>query len=92
MDKDGKEDRKIGASAKRGMIMNPKNTVSFIKRFMGSEWNDKDVQKMLTMVTYDVVTISLILKLMVRNILLKKFLHLFLPKWLLLLLIIMEKK
>ena len=54
-DKDGKEDRKIGASAKRGMIMNPKNTVSFIKRFMGSEWNDKDVQKMLTMVTYDVV-------------------------------------
>ena len=54
-DKDGKEDRKIGASAKRGMIMNPKNTISFVKRFMGSEWNDKDVQKMLTMVTYDVV-------------------------------------
>lgn len=54
-DKDGKEDRKIGASAKRGIIMNPKNTISFVKRFMGSEWNDKDVQKMLTMVTYDVV-------------------------------------
>ena len=54
-EKDGKEDRKIGASAKRGMIMNPKNTISFVKRFMGSEWNDKDVQKMLTMVTYDVV-------------------------------------
>ena len=54
-DKDGKEDRKIGASAKRGMIMNPKNTVSFIKRFMGAEWQDEDVQKMLTMVTYEVV-------------------------------------
>ena len=49
------DERKIGNSAKRGMIMNPKNTVSFIKRFMGAEWNDADVQKMLTMVTYDVV-------------------------------------
>ena len=49
------DERKIGNSAKRGMIMNPKNTVSFIKRFMGAEWNDRDVQKMLTMVTYDVV-------------------------------------
>ena len=49
------DERKIGGSAKRGMIMNPKNTVSFIKRFMGAEWQDADVQKMLTMVTYDVV-------------------------------------
>jgi len=49
------DERKIGGSAKRGMIMNPKNTISFIKRFMGAEWNDADVQKMLTMVTYDVV-------------------------------------
>ena len=51
--KDG--ERKVGNSAKRGMVMNPKNTVSFIKRFMGSDWTDKDVQKMLSMVTYDVV-------------------------------------
>ena len=49
------DERKIGGSAKRGMIMNPKNTVSFIKRFMGAEWQDADVQKMLTMVTYEVV-------------------------------------
>ena len=49
------DERKIGGSAKRGMIMNPKNTVSFIKRFMGAEWNDSDVQKMLTMITYEVV-------------------------------------
>ena len=48
-------ERKVGGSAKRGMIMNPKNTVSFIKRFMGAEWQDADVQKMLTMVTYEVV-------------------------------------
>ena len=49
------DERKVGGSAKRGMVMNPKNTVSFIKRFMGAEWQDADVQKMLTMVTYDVV-------------------------------------
>ena len=49
------DERKVGASAKRGMIMNPKNTVSFIKRFMGADWQDADVQKMLTMVTYEVI-------------------------------------
>ena len=49
------DERKVGNSAKRGMVMNPKNTVSFVKRFMGSDWNDTDVQKMLSMVTYDVV-------------------------------------
>ena len=49
------DERKVGNSAKRGMVMNPKNTVSFVKRFMGSDWNDVDVQKMLSMVTYDVV-------------------------------------
>lgn len=49
------DERKVGASAKRGMVMNPKNTVSFVKRFMGSDWNDADVQKMLSMATYDVV-------------------------------------
>ena len=48
-------DRKVGGGAKRGMVMNPKNTVSFIKRFMGADWNDADVQKMLKMITYDVV-------------------------------------
>ena len=49
------DERKVGNAAKRGMVMNPKNTVSFVKRFMGAEWNDVDVQKMLTMVTYNVV-------------------------------------
>lgn len=49
------DEQKIGNSAKRGLVMNAKNTVSFIKRFMGADWNDTDVQKMLKMVTYDVV-------------------------------------
>ena len=37
---------KVGDAAKRIMIMNPKNVVSFVKRFMGSDYNDPDVQKM----------------------------------------------
>ena len=53
--KEGTFERKIGNAAKRGMVMNPKNTVSFIKRFMGAEYTDADVQKMLTMITYEVV-------------------------------------
>ena len=50
-----KNEKKVGGSAKRSSIMKPHNTVSFIKRFMGSEWNDADVQKMLKQVTYEVV-------------------------------------
>jgi molecular chaperone DnaK len=49
------DERKVGDPAKRGQIMNPKNTVSFIKRFMGSDWNDPDVQKMIKMANYEVI-------------------------------------
>ena len=48
-------ERKVGASAKRGAVMNPKNTISFIKRFMGANWEDENVQKMLKQVQYEVV-------------------------------------
>lgn len=47
--------REVGGGAKRRMTMNPKNTISFIKRFMGSNYTDTDVQKMLKQVSYDVV-------------------------------------
>ena len=47
-------EKKIGNTAKRGMVMNPKNTISFVKRFMGSNYNDEDVQRMIKMATYDV--------------------------------------
>lgn len=53
-----KDEVKVGNAAKRSMVTNPKNTVSFIKRFMGAEYKDADVQKMLKMVTYDVVNKS----------------------------------
>lgn len=48
-------ERKIGSSAKRQLVMNPKNTVSFIKRFMGVPYNDKDAQETLKHITYDVI-------------------------------------
>lgn len=48
-------ERKIGGAAKRQMITKPKNTISFVKRYMGANWNDADVQKMNKMVTYEVV-------------------------------------
>jgi len=53
-----KDEVKVGNAAKRAMVTNPKNTVSFIKRFMGAEYKDTDVQKMIKMVTYDVVNKS----------------------------------
>ena len=48
-------EREVGGSAKRKMTMNPKNTISFIKRFMGAQFTDSDVQKMLKQISYDVI-------------------------------------
>ena len=49
------DDVLVGNAAKRSMVTNPKNTISFIKRFMGAEWKDEDVQKMIKQATYDVI-------------------------------------
>lgn len=54
--KDG--ERSVGEAAKRQLVMNPKSTVSFIKRFMGADWNDADVQKMREMATYEVINVN----------------------------------
>jgi len=48
-------DRKIGASAKRQQVVNPKETVYIIKRFMGLKYDDPDCQKAIKHVTYEVV-------------------------------------
>lgn len=52
---DEKGERTVGDAAKRKMVTLPKNTVSFIKRFMGVDFKDADVQKMLGQISYDVV-------------------------------------
>lgn len=49
------DERKVGGAAKRGLVMNGKNTISFVKRFMGANYSDSDVQKMIKNATYDVV-------------------------------------
>lgn len=49
------DERKIGDSAKRSAITNPKNTISLIKRFMGVDYSDPDAQKTMKQVAYDVV-------------------------------------
>lgn len=48
-------ERTVGEAAKRKLVMNPKNTVSFIKRFMGATFDDPNVQKMLKQISYEVV-------------------------------------
>lgn len=52
---DEKGERTVGAAARRQAVMKPKNTISFTKRFMGVDYQDADVQKMLGKVSYDVV-------------------------------------
>ena len=47
------EERKVGASAKRQQIVNPKNTVYLIKRFMGSTYSESS--DAIKHVQYDVV-------------------------------------
>lgn len=51
--KDG--ERVVGKLAKNKATMLPKNTISFIKRFMGTPYNDKDAQTMMKQIGYDVV-------------------------------------
>lgn len=46
---------KVGASAKRGQIMNPKNTITLVKRLMGASYDDPNVQKAIKLATYEIV-------------------------------------
>ncbi len=47
-------ERLIGRVARNQSVVNPENTVSSIKRFMGRKFNDAEVQKALTRVPYKV--------------------------------------
>lgn len=45
---------KVGDTAKRQMVLNPKNTVNSVKRFMGRKMKDKDVQAATKHVAYEI--------------------------------------
>ena len=46
-------DKKVGASAKRQQVVNPKETINLIKRFMGASYEEG--KKMSSHVQYDIV-------------------------------------
>ena len=46
-------ERKVGASAKRQMVTNPKNTINLIKRFMGGTYDE--VKDNISHIQYDVI-------------------------------------
>ena len=46
----------VGDVAKRQIILNPKNTISSIKRLMGRRYGDKEVEKTKKMVPYEIVS------------------------------------
>jgi len=47
-------DIKVGDTAKRQMVLNSKNTVNSVKRFMGRKMNDKAVQSAMKHVAYEI--------------------------------------
>jgi molecular chaperone DnaK len=49
-------ERKVGASAKRQMVVNPKETVNIIKRFMGCTYDETEEAR--KHVQYDVVNVN----------------------------------
>ena len=48
-------ERKVGAPAKRQAIMNPKNTINLVKRFMGRKFDDPEVIEAKKHIQYDIV-------------------------------------
>jgi molecular chaperone DnaK len=54
-DKDGKEERLVGATANRQRVTNPENTIFGVKRLIGRKYSDKEVQKDIDIMPYKIV-------------------------------------
>lgn len=54
-DKDGKEERLVGATANRQRVTNPENTIFGVKRLIGRKFSDKEVQKDIDIMPYKIV-------------------------------------
>lgn len=46
---------KVGSAAKRSMVTKPQNTIQFVKRLMGANYDDHDVQEMIKRSTYNII-------------------------------------
>lgn len=46
---------KVGSAAKRSMVTKPQNTIQFVKRLMGANYDDNDVQEMIKRSTYNII-------------------------------------
>ena len=46
---------KVGSAAKRSMVTKPQNTIQFVKRLMGANYGDHDVQEMIKRSTYNII-------------------------------------
>jgi molecular chaperone DnaK len=53
--KSGKEERLVGQVAQRQRVTNPKNTIYGVKRLIGRKFTDKEVQKDLDIMPYEIV-------------------------------------
>ncbi len=49
------EERLVGQVARRQQVTNPKNTIYEVKRLIGRNWNDKEVQRDLKLMGYEIV-------------------------------------
>jgi molecular chaperone DnaK len=50
-----KEERLVGQLARRQQVTNPKNTIYEVKRLIGRNWSDKEVQKDIKLMGYEMV-------------------------------------
>src|SRR5438270_6449851 len=49
------KERLVGQVARRQQVTNPKNTIYEVKRLIGRNWNDKEVQRDLKLMGYEIV-------------------------------------
>ena len=49
------DERLVGQVARRQQVTNPKNTIYEVKRLIGRNWNDKEVQKDIKLMGYEMV-------------------------------------
>ncbi len=46
---------KVGSAAKRSMVTKPQNTIQLVKRLMGANYDDNNVQEMIKRSTYNII-------------------------------------